>query len=121
MSLRTLTRKSFLRVVAALGILGVTALQTGCGSSGGGDGGGHEPPPVDGGRVRAFKLSSRGKKGCKACTNHARYKLFETAAAADANRAHGGCDCTVKAVTISTADADRYFAQAPVYDRRAGA
>lgn len=115
MRVRTLTRKSFLRALAALGILGTGAFGGGCGS---GDEGGGSPPPPDGARLQAFKLSTRGRHGCNACTHHARFKLFQTSAAADAHRAHAGCDCAVKAVMISAADAATYFAQGPIYDRR---
>ena len=114
---RTLTRKAFLRLLAALGLSSVAVGATGCGSSssGGGDGGG---PPPGNDRVQAFKLSSRGHHGCRACKNHARFKLFQSAAAANSHRAHAGCDCAVKVVEISATDAATYFAQGPVFDRR---
>ncbi len=114
---RTLTRKAFLRLLAALGFSSVASGTIGCGGSGGGDGGGVEPPPGND-RVQAFKLSSRGHRGCRACKNHARFKLFQNAAAADANRAHAGCDCAIKVVEISAADAATYFAQGSSFDRR---
>lgn len=116
MKTRPLTRKAFLRLLAVLGLSGATMGATGCGSSGGDGGGG--PPPPGNERVQVFKLSSRGHRGCTACKNHARFKLFQSAAAADAHRAHAGCDCSIKVVEVSATDASNYFAGGPVYDRR---
>jgi len=73
------------------------------------------PPP---GKVNAFKLSRNGQSACRACKLHARYKLFVSRDAADTHRAHRGCNCVIKQVRISTGDADRYFANSQVYDRR---
>jgi hypothetical protein len=57
--------------------------------------------------------------GCYACVNHSRNKLFATAAAADAGRAHPGCKCLVEAeCAIDSATYDQLFAAGPSVDRR---
>lgn len=104
---KSITRRSFLKGLGLIGVAGPLLSSTGCG--GGGD---------DDGKVDAFKLSARGRSACNACKSHARNKLFQTAVIADAHRAHAGCHCKVKLVRITAADAQKYFAEFPYYDRR---
>jgi hypothetical protein len=42
---------------------------------------------------------------CRACLSHAEHKRFATREAAEANRAHPGCDCTLLITKVS---ADEY-------------
>lgn len=113
----SVTRRAFLRALGLLGLAAPLLSMTGCGAgdgkSGSTGGTGSDPNKVD-----AFKLSARGLKACKACRAHARNKIFATAIIADAHRAHSGCDCKIKLVRISKADAQRYFADFPYHDRR---
>ncbi len=111
-----LSRKAFLKLLGLLGLAGPAVLATGCGSDGGGGG-----TPADVTKVEAFKLSRRKQASCRACANHARNKVFDTQAAADANRAHPGCNCRIKVVRIPRDEAAGFFADGPVYDRRSSA
>jgi hypothetical protein len=57
--------------------------------------------------------------GCYACVNHARNKVFATAAAADAGRAHAQCRCKVASLyTIDDLVYDKLFAHRRSVDRR---
>jgi hypothetical protein len=57
-------------------------------------------------RLRVFKLDAEGKgyhcaagggdcRGCRACRQHAKHKLFPSEKAANDHRAHVGCHCGV--------------------------
>lgn len=107
-----LTRRAFIRALGMVGLAAPLISMIGCGNSDS-SGSSNDPNKVD-----AFKLSARGLKACKACREHARNKIFLSAAIADAHRAHSGCDCKVKLVRISKTDADKYFSDFPYYDRR---
>ena len=101
------TRRAFLKGMGLLGIAAPLISTTGCGGS-----------DKDDGKVEAFKLSARGRNACNACKAHARNKIFQTSIIAGAHRAHAGCKCRIKVVRIPDADAKKYFAQFPYYDRR---
>ncbi|CAN5579706.1 hypothetical protein BH10ACT2_BH10ACT2_25630 [soil metagenome] len=56
---------------------------------------------------------------CQACLSHAANKLFRTSAAADAGRAHPGCNCTVvTGQPLTQATVTNMFAQSDMADRR---
>jgi hypothetical protein len=112
----SITRKTFLKILGWISLAGPVLLSSACGGGGGsGDPGGDGAAPQ---KVDAFKLSTRGRDSCKACKNHANFKLFKTRTAADINRAHAGCNCVIKVYPILVSDADIYFARSPIYDRR---
>jgi len=47
-------------------------------------------------KVYSFYPQERGViTTCNACLSHAQHKRFATAAAAEANRAHHGCNCAI--------------------------
>lgn len=108
MASTSITRRAFLKCLGLLGITASTVSTTGCGGG----------SKKNDGKVEAFKLSARGRSACNACASHARNKIFQTAAVADAHRAHPGCTCAVKAVRIPVAEAQLYFAEFPYFDRR---
>jgi hypothetical protein len=108
----SIKRRVFLKLMAVAGLAGPAALSSGCGSSGGGS------SSADGSKVVAYKLSRRGQEACSACRSHAENKLFLTRDYADGNRAHAGCNCSIKTVWIPRERHLQYFAGGPVYDRR---
>jgi dihydroorotase-like cyclic amidohydrolase len=111
----TMTRRAFVRKLGRLSVAAPLVSMIGCEED---DSSGKDTN--DSGKVDAFKLSQRGRPSCNACREHARYKLFASAAIADTHRAHAGCNCAIKLVRISKEDAQRYFAEFPYYDRRTG-
>ncbi len=77
-----LTRRTFVKLA---GLLGLSAYFLGPDIALGGVGE----------RVTVFRLSARRNRVCRACRRHARYKVFLTAADANTNRAHLGCNCKI--------------------------
>jgi hypothetical protein len=58
-----------------------------------------------------FRLSTRGPKApCAACRAHAAHRHFATAEAADAGRAHPGCDCTIREQPVTSGQLEQWFA-----------
>ena len=56
---------------------------------------------------------------CSACIDHAANKLFKSSAAADAGRAHPGCNCAIIAgQSLSAGVLAKIFAAADAADRR---
>jgi hypothetical protein len=41
------------------------------------------------------RLKTRKTRACRACQKHHRYLVFRSTVAADANRAHVGCNCPI--------------------------
>jgi len=105
-------RRMFLKLLAFLGLAGPAALSSSCGSSG------KDAGELDPDKVVAYKLSRRGHQSCNACKQHAQNKLFLTQAAADANRAHAGCNCRIKPVSLPVVLHGQFFVNGQVYDRR---
>jgi hypothetical protein len=57
--------------------------------------------------------------GCYACVRHAENKVFASALAGDAGRAHRGCRCLVKPLyTLDDGTFNRLFTGSPAADRR---
>jgi len=81
--------------MVAAGAAGATVL-VGCG------GGGGTPPPGGSGYV-AYRLSTKSKRTSNAAKKNAANKLFATAAAADAGRAHPGDASDIVMVDLSEA------------------
>ena len=46
---------------------------------------------------------------CKSCLSHAQHKRFATLEAADANRAHPGCNCSILEMTEPAETYDQLF------------
>ena len=61
-------------------------------------------------KVYSFYPQERGViTTCNACLSHARYKRFATAAAAQENRAHHGCNCAILETSESAKNFVRMF------------
>jgi hypothetical protein len=77
------SRRSFvLRVIASAGALGSALLTRGAFAA-----------PAT---LPVFRLvACDGCAACNACRRHAEYKRFASVKAADANRAHAGCNCGI--------------------------
>jgi hypothetical protein len=71
-------------------------------------------------RAPVFRLSTRNHRAaCAACRAHAANRIYRTAEAADAGRAHAGCSCRVLSHEIDTARYDTWFADdRAVHDSR---
>jgi hypothetical protein len=65
-----------------------------------------------------FRLSTHGRRTCKACKAHAANRFYRTQEAADADRAHVGCNCAIVTQRIKRRLAKRYFSQGNVFDLR---
>jgi hypothetical protein len=65
-----------------------------------------------------FRLSTHGRRTCKACKAHAANRFYRTQEAADADRAHAGCNCAIVTQRIKRRLAKRYFEQGDVFDPR---
>lgn len=73
----------------------------------------------------AFYPIENGKlAACMACYSHAENKRFASREAAEANRAHPGCNCAMLAIQVSANVFDRMFGgsgdavERTVYDKR---
>jgi hypothetical protein len=68
----------------------------------------------------AFQLSTRRqKKACKACQAHAHNRVYATRAAAEANRAHPGCNCHIAPYAADAATLSTLFpGSKTVHDKR---
>lgn len=77
---------------------------------------------ADWGAGHVHCVPNRGQSGCGgcyACVRHARNKVFATAAAADAGRAHARCKCVVLPFeTVDAATFQQLFAASASADRR---
>ena len=71
--------------------------------------------------VTAFRLSTHGERTCGACKAHGANRFYRTAEAADANRAHAGCNCRIVKHPIASDRADEYFRNGDAFDERASA
>ena len=68
----------------------------------------------------AFQLSTRRQShACKACQAHAHNRVYATRAAAEANRAHPGCNCQIATYAADAATLSTLFpGNATVHDKR---
>lgn len=69
-------------------------------------------------KTDAFRLSTHGHRTCGACKAHAANRFYRTREAADADRAHVGCNCAIVTQRIKRRLAKRYFSQGDVFDLR---
>ena len=72
-----------------------------------------------------YHTSTRGRKSCRACRNHAVNRMYRSREAADQNRAHPGCNCRIVEEQISWQNyVKAFWPDSPggeiVYDRRWG-
>jgi hypothetical protein len=74
------------------------------------------PVPLPGTQVNVFRLSPvpRGQRAkrnicCNACHLHSQNRFYATEAAANADRAHKGCDCAIIVERISQAQFNKIF------------
>jgi len=70
-----------------------------------------------------YHTSTRKRKACNACKKHALNKIFSSREAADASRAHPGCNCRIVEENISWRNYAGAFGPsskggAKVYDKR---
>lgn len=66
-----------------------------------------------------FRLSSHGRRNCKACKGHAANRFYRTRKAADGDRAHVGCNCPIVSQVIDRRLAKHYFkGRRKVFDLR---
>lgn len=72
----------------------------------------------------AFRLSARGRPSCNACRAHNANRFYATVAAADQDRPHAGCNCSILPHPLHVRDWIRYFqprgrgSRRSVYDQR---
>ncbi|MGE3499336.1 MAG: hypothetical protein AB7N53_15730 [Candidatus Binatia bacterium] len=69
-------------------------------------------------RVTAFRLSTHGERTCGACKAHGANRFYRTREAADADRAHLGCNCKIVTHPISADRAKEYFRDGDAFDKR---
>jgi hypothetical protein len=68
-----------------------------------------------------FRLSTHKRRTCKACKGHAANRFYRTRRAANKDRAHVGCNCTIVKQTIDRQLAKQYFkGRRKVFDLRSG-
>ena len=65
-------------------------------------------------RVRAaqrfvYRLTTRGRRACKACKIHHRYVIGATPSALDDRRAHPGCNCPIVRQIVTAGEFGRLF------------
>jgi hypothetical protein len=68
-----------------------------------------------------YRLSTHGRRCCKACKAHAANRFYRTRKAADGNRPHLGCNCAIVTQEIDRAQAKQFFKKRhKVFDLRSG-
>ena len=99
-------------------LLGVTAL--GAGTALGGAAGaaslGHVPLLRR--WVLVSRLSTHRRRTCGACKAHGANRFYKTWAAADAGRAHLGCNCSIVTQPLPRGLVSQLFRDGDVFDRR---
>ena len=101
-------RREFLRLVA----LGVVAVVPGSALAA-------EPRRKKKKTKVVFRLSTHGRRNCKACKAHAANRFYRTQKAADENRPHLGCNCAIVQQKIDRRLAKHYFkGRQKVFDLR---
>lgn len=66
---------------------------------------------VRGAQRFVYRLTTRGRRACKACKIHHRYVIGATASALDDRRAHPGCNCPIVRQIVTTGEFARLFPQ----------
>ena len=56
-----------------------------------------------------FRLSTHGRRTCKACKGHAANRFYRSRRAANKDRAHVGCNCAIVKQVIDRRLAKQYF------------
>jgi superfamily II helicase len=100
----TMTRRAFGKFVAVSIGAGVAFTQRTNGFA--------RSRPNDRSAVKVYSFYPQEKgviTTCNACLSHARYKRFATAAAAEENRAHHGCNCAILETSESVKNFVRMF------------
>jgi hypothetical protein len=93
-------------------LLGVTALGGAASASGLG-----RVPPLPR-RVLVYRLSTHRRRTCGACKAHGANRFYQTWAAADAGRAHPGCNCSIVTQPLPRGLVAHLFRHCDVFDRR---
>ena len=68
--------------------------------------------------VTVFRLSTHGRRTCRACKAHGANRFFRTAEKANLDRAHLGCNCGIVKQRIPPLLARIYFRRGDVFDKR---
>jgi hypothetical protein len=68
--------------------------------------------------VTVFRLSTHGRRNCRACKAHGANRFFRTEEKANLDRAHLGCNCGIVRQRIPPGLARNYFRRGDVYDKR---
>jgi hypothetical protein len=117
--IHTMTRRAFAKFVAMGAGAGAAVLRA---ASGPARSLAAEQPSL---AVYAFYPLEEGElRLCKACLGHAQHKRFATRDAAEANRAHKGCNCPILTTQVSTEEFAQLFggtggvAARSIYDLR---
>lgn len=80
-----------------------------------------QPPREDEPTTSTVYRFAPGAGTCRACQGHAAHRVYATAEAAAADRAHPGCDCQIAPQQVPQATATAYFGRgSTVYDDRTG-
>jgi hypothetical protein len=77
---------------------------------------GHVPQPRR--RVLVYRLSSHRRRTCGACKAHGANRFYKTRTAADTDRAHPGCNCSIVTQPLPRGLVAKLFRHGDVFDRR---
>ena len=69
-------------------------------------------------RVLVYRLSTHRRRTCGACKAHGANRFYKTWAAADAGRAHLGCNCSIVTQPLPRGLVAHLFRHGDVFDRR---
>ena len=99
-------------------LLGVTALGAGAALGGAAGAAPLGPVPRLRHRVLVYRLSTHRRRTCGACKAHGANRFYKTWAAADAGRAHLGCNCSIVTQPLPRGLVAHLFRHGDVFDRR---
>jgi len=99
-------------------LLGVTALGAGAALGGAAGAAPLSPVPRLRRRVLVYRLSTHRRRTCGACKAHGANRFYKTWAAADAGRAHLGCNCSIVTQPLPRGLVAHLFRHGDVFDRR---
>jgi hypothetical protein len=106
-------RRRFLAQILGLGALGAGAALGGAAVA---KPYGHVRPHP--GRVLVYRLSTHQRRSCGACKAHGANRFYQTRTAADADRAHPGCNCSIVKHPLPRGRVVQMFREGDVFDRR---